>query len=141
MKPFPDCSCTWDQLVRGKTVEAVLPLKEQTGSPRSFAPMDRSSWRPSRRAEPYELGEALPSRPGVPENPRRPMPGTTGLRKKTKMRTRTARLENILGAIQNNVEQIPELKTGSHSWSRSGSEQSPAKTCSRSFSQGLFEGE
>ena len=62
-------------------------------------------------AEPYELGEALQaSRRYLEPTHREAYVGYDQLVKKDKEAQRSARLENILGAIRNNMEQIPELK-------------------------------
>ncbi|MFZ1763580.1 MAG: hypothetical protein WAT99_11905, partial [Nitrospira sp.] len=60
---------------------------------------------------PYELGEALQVGRSYLE-PKHPEAyiGYDQLLKKDKDAQRAARLENILGAIRNNMEQIPELK-------------------------------
>ena len=110
MKAFPGLLRNWEQLT-GKTVEAVLPLKSKSGSAAlictdgSFVVVSPLSM------EPYELGEALQVGRGYLE-PTHPeaYAGYDHLLKKDKDAQRTARLENILGAIRNNVEQIPELK-------------------------------
>ena len=64
-----------------------------------------------RLTEPYELGEALQAARSYlePKHPEAYL-GYDQLLKKDKDAQRTARLENILGAIRNNMEQIPELK-------------------------------
>ena len=110
MKAFPGLLRTWDQLI-GKTVEIVLPLKSKTGSAAVICTDGSFIVVPLLCAEPYELGEALQAGRGYLE-PKHPeaYAGYDRLLKKDQEAQRTARLENILGAIQNNVEQIPELK-------------------------------
>ena len=110
MKAFPGLLRSWDQLV-GKTVDVVLPLKSKTGSAALICTDGSFVVVPLLSAEPYELGEALQAGREYLE-PKHPeaYAGYDRLLKKDRDAQRTARLENILGAIQNNVEQIPELK-------------------------------
>ena len=110
MKAFPGLLHHWEQLA-GKTVEAVLPLKSKAGSAALICNDGSFVVVPALSAEPYELGEALQAGRGHLES-RHPeaYTGFDHLLKKDKQAQRTARLENILGAIRNNVEQIPELK-------------------------------
>ncbi len=110
LKAFPGLLHNWDQLA-GKTVEAVLPLKSKAGSAALVCKDGSFVVVPVLSAEPYELGEALQAGRGYLE-PRHPEAYAEydRLLKKDKEAQRTARLENILGAIRNNVERIPELK-------------------------------
>ncbi|ULA57900.1 MAG: hypothetical protein LZF60_10018 [Nitrospira sp.] len=110
MKAFPGLLRSWDQLI-GKTVEAVLPLKSKTGSAAVICTDGSFVVVPLLSPEPYELGEALQAGRAYLE-PKHPeaYAGYDHLLKKDQEAQRTARMENILGAIQNNVEQIPELK-------------------------------
>ena len=110
MKAFPGLLCNWDQLV-GKTVDAFLPLKSKAGSALLVCTDGSFVVAPLLAAEPYELGEALQAGRGHLEPKHgEAYAGYDHLLKKDKEAQRTARLENILGAIRNNVEQIPELK-------------------------------
>lgn len=110
MKAFPGLLHRWEQLA-GKTVEAVMPLKSKSGSAVLICTDGSFAVVPLLAAEPYELGEALQAGRGHLE-PRHPeaYAGYDHMQKKDKDAQRTARLENILGAIRNNMEQIPELK-------------------------------
>jgi hypothetical protein len=110
MKAFPGLLHHWEQLA-GKTVEAVMPLKSKSGSAVLICTDGSFMVAPLLVAAPYELGEALQTGRGYLE-PRHPeaYAGYDRLQKKDKDAQRTARLENILGAIRNNMEQIPELK-------------------------------
>ena len=110
MKAFPGLLRHWEQLA-GKTVEAVTPLKSKAGAAALICTDGSFVVLPPLTAEPYELGEALQAGRSYLE-PRHPeaYAGYDQLLKKDQDAQRTARLENILGAIRNNMEQIPELK-------------------------------
>jgi hypothetical protein len=110
MKAFPGLLRSWDQLI-GKTVEVVLPLKSKTGSTALICSDGSFLVAQPLSPEPYELGEALQvGRQYLQPNHAEAYAGYDRLVEKDRDAQRTARLENILGAIQNNVEQIPELK-------------------------------
>ena len=110
MKAFPGLLRHWEALA-GKTVEAVTPLKSKAGAAALICTDGSFVVLPPPSAEPYELGEALQAGRSYLE-PKHPEAyiGYDQLLKKDKDAQRTARLENILGAIRNNMEQIPELK-------------------------------
>lgn len=110
MKRFPGLLAAWEQ-TRGKTIEAVKPLRAKPeaavlvftdGSFTIAAPI---------RPEPAELGDGLAAARAELE-PRHQAAYTEWDRlvRKDREALRTARAEKILGAIQNNLEQIPELK-------------------------------
>ena len=110
MKAFPGLLNAWDQLT-GKTVETVVPLKSKAGSAALICTDGSFVVVPLLSPEPYELGEALQ----VGRASLEPKHGAAyaeydQLLKKDKEAQRTARLENILGAIRNNANQRPELK-------------------------------
>ncbi len=110
MKAFPGLLHTWDQLI-GKTVERVLPLKSKSGSAALLCTDGSFLVVPALSPEPYELGEALQvGRAYLEPAHSEAYAGYDQLLKKDKEAQRTARLENILGAIRNNAEQLPELK-------------------------------
>ncbi len=110
MKRFPGLLAAWEQ-TRGKTVEAVKPLKTKPdaavlvfsdGSFTVAAPI---------RPEPHELGDGLAvARPELEPRQSEAYTELDRLVRKDKEALRAARAEKILGAIQNNLEQIPELK-------------------------------
>ena len=110
MKAFPGLLRHWEALA-GKTVEAVTPLKSKAGAAALICTDGSFVVLPPLTTEPYELGEALQAGRSYLE-PKHPAAyiGYDQLLKKDKDAQRTARLENILGAIRNNMEQIPELK-------------------------------
>lgn len=110
LKAFPGFLHNWEELV-GKTVEAVTPLKSKIGAAAVVFTDGSLIVAPALTAEPYQLGEALQaSRRHLEPNHREAYAVYDQLVKKDNDAQRTARLENILGAIRNNMEQIPELK-------------------------------
>lgn len=110
MKRFPGLLHSWDSLA-GKTVEAVIELKSKTGSAVVIFTDGSFTVLPHPSTEPYELGEALTvARQYLEPKHREAYAEHDRLVKKDKDAQKSARLSNILGAIQNNVDQIPELK-------------------------------
>jgi hypothetical protein len=110
LKAFPGFLQNWEELV-GKTVEAVTPLKSKIGAAAVVFTDGSLIVAPALTAEPYQLGEALQaSRHHLEPKHREAYALYDQLVKKDKDAQRTARLENILGAIRNNMAQIPELK-------------------------------
>jgi len=110
MKRFPGLLHSWDSLA-GKTVEAVIELKSKTGSAVVVFTDGSFTVIPPPSTEPYELGEALiAARQYLEPKHREAYAEHDRLVEKDKDAQKSARLSNILGAIQNNVDQIPELK-------------------------------
>jgi hypothetical protein len=110
MNAFPGLLHRWEQLI-GKTVEVVTPLKSKTGAASLICTDGSFVVAPPLAAEPYELNEALQvGRRHLEPRHRDAYVGYDYLLQKDKDAQRSARLENILGAIRNNMEQIPELK-------------------------------
>ncbi|WP_447980300.1 hypothetical protein [Candidatus Nitrospira bockiana] len=110
MKRFPGLTLTWDALA-GKTVQSVTPLPSKPGAAVLVFQDGSFTVVPPLAPEPWELTEALTAARAVLE----PRHGEAfaeydRLVRADKEALRTARLEKILGAIQNNLEQIPELK-------------------------------
>jgi hypothetical protein len=110
MKQFPGLLGSWEAM-KGKTIEAVIPLKLKQGAAAIIFTDGTFTVAPPMATEPYELGETLTIGRSVLE----PKHGDAyreydRLAKKDKDALRQARLEKILGAIENNLEQIPELK-------------------------------
>ena len=110
MKGFPGLLGSWEAL-KGKTIEAVIPLKSKQGAAAIICSDGTFTVAPPMAVEPYELGETLTVARAFLE----PKHGTAyreydRLAKKDKDALRQARLEKIIGAIENNLEQIPELK-------------------------------
>ena len=110
MKAFPGLILAWDKLA-GKTVELTAPLPSRLGG--VVLVFDDGSFvvAPPLSPEPWELTEALAAaRPALEPAHRDAYAEYDRLARLDKEALRSARLEKILGAIQNNLEQIPELK-------------------------------
>jgi hypothetical protein len=110
MKQFPGLLGSWETL-KGRTIEAVIPLKGKQGAAAIICTDGTFTVAPPMATEPYELGETLTVGRSILE----PKHGDAyreydRLAKIDKDALREARLEKILGAIENNLEQIPELK-------------------------------
>jgi hypothetical protein len=110
MKQFPGLLGSWEAM-KGKTIEAVIPLKLKQGAAAIIFTDGTFTVAPPMAMEPYELGETLTVGRSILE----PKHGDAyreydRLAKIDKDALREARLEKILGAIENNLEQIPELK-------------------------------
>ena len=110
MKQFPGLLGSWETL-KGRTIEAVIPLKGRQGAAAIICSDGTFTVAPPMMTEPYELGETLTAGRSFLE----PKHGEAyreydRLAKKDKDALKQARLEKIIGAIENNLEQIPELK-------------------------------
>ena len=110
MKQFPGLLGNWEALA-DKTIKAVIPLKGKQGAAVLVFTDGTFTIVPPMAPEPYELGEALTVARALLE----PAHQTAyieydRLAKKDKDVLMSARADKILGAIQNNLEQIPELK-------------------------------
>lgn len=110
MKQFPGLLGNWEALEE-KTIKGVIPLKGKRGAAVLVCTDGSFTIVPPMSPEPYELGEALTVARALLE----PTHQTAyveydRLAKKDKDALMSARADNILGAIQNNLEQIPELK-------------------------------
>ncbi len=107
---FPGLLLSW-QACEGKTVRAVLPL---TGKPGAMVIVfaDASfTIVPPLTPEPWAIGQALvDARAHLESAHRTAYEEYDRLAQKDREALRNARLEKILGAIHNNLEQIPELK-------------------------------
>lgn len=107
---FPGLVLTWNAC-EGKTIQHIIPLTGKPGaavivfSDASFTVV------PPLAPEPWALGQALiDARVHLEPAHQTAYVEYDRLAKKDKEALRAARLEKILGAIQNNLEQIPELK-------------------------------
>ncbi len=110
MKAFPGLSLTWEQM-RGKTIEAVAPLPSKAGAAVLVFGDGSFTIAPPLAPEPAELREGLmAARQSLEPMYREAYAEYDRLARIDSEATRSARLENILGAIHNNLEQIPELK-------------------------------
>ena len=110
MKRFPGLTLSWEQ-AQGKTIETVTPLSSKPGAAVLVFSDGSFTVSPPLEPEPWELGNGLNVARRVlePKHPEAYKEYDQLVRKDTEA-MRTARLEKILGAIQNNLEQIPELK-------------------------------
>lgn len=110
MKQFPGLTTAWDQ-VRGKTVEAVTPLPTKPDAAVLVFKDGTFAVVPPLAPEPWDLGEGLGAARSLLEAKHQEAYSEYDrLVRQDQEALRAARLEKILGAIQNNLEQIPELK-------------------------------
>ena len=110
MKQFPGLHLSWNAL-EGKTLEAVAPLTGKAGAAVLVCTDGSFVIAPPIAPEPWELGEGLRAARKALE-PKHPAAYAEydRLADLDKEALRAARLEKIIGAIENNLEQIPELK-------------------------------
>ena len=110
MKQFPGLLGNWEVL-EGKTIKAVIPLKGKQGAAVLVCTDGSFTIVPAMAPEPYELGEALVvARTLLEPAHRTAYVEYDRLVKKDRDALKSARVDKILGAIQNNLEQHPELK-------------------------------
>ncbi|GMV48822.1 MAG: hypothetical protein NBKEAIPA_03589 [Nitrospirae bacterium] len=110
MKAFPGLLTQWHELA-GKTLATVTPLKGKAGSSLLICTDGSFVVAPPLTVEPHLLGEALHTgRLQLEARHSAAYLQYDRLIEQDKAAQRSARLENILGAIRNNMEQIPELK-------------------------------
>lgn len=110
MKRFPGLATAWDQ-VRGKTVEAIAPLPTKPGAAVLVFNDGAFVVAPPLVPEPWDLGEGLgAARSFLEAKHQEAYAEYDRLVRRDQEARHAARLEKILGAIQNNLEQIPELK-------------------------------
>jgi diglucosylglycerate octanoyltransferase len=110
MKQFPGLLGSWEAMT-GKTIKAVTPLKGKQGAAVLVCTDGTFTIVPAMASEPYELGEALAvARTLLEPAHQAAYVEYDRLVKKDKDALKSARVEKILGAIQNNLEQHPELK-------------------------------
>ncbi|HSF68027.1 MAG TPA: hypothetical protein VLA67_11440 [Nitrospiraceae bacterium] len=110
MKQFPGLLGNWDALA-GKTIKAVIPLKGKQGAAVLVCTDGTFTIVPPMAPEPYELGEALKEARSLLEPVHQAAyKEYDRLLKRDKDALKSARVEKILGAIHNNLEQLPELK-------------------------------
>ncbi len=110
MKAFPGLLGDWESLT-GKTVESVILLKGKQGAAAIVFTDGTFTVAPPMGAEPYELGETLHAARALLEGKhQKAYVEYDRLVKKDRDALKAARLEKIIGAIENNLAQIPELK-------------------------------
>ena len=110
MKQFPGLLGSWEALA-GKTIKAIIALKGKQGAAVLVCTDGTFTIVPPMAPEPYELGEALAvARTILEPTHQAAYVEYDRLVKKDRDALRSARVEKILGAIHNNLEQMPELK-------------------------------
>ena len=110
MKQFPGLLGNWEALTE-KTIKAVIPLKGKQGAAVLVCTDGAFAIVSPMAPEPYELGEALAvARTLLEPAHRTAYVEYDRLVKQDKDALKSARVDKILGAIQNNLEQHPELK-------------------------------
>ncbi len=109
-KQFPGLTLDWKACER-KTVQTVIPLTGKQGAAVVVFTDGSFTVVPPLNPEPWELGQALvDARAQLEPTHQTAYAEYDRLAKKDKDALKSARLEKIVGAIQNNLEQIPELK-------------------------------
>jgi hypothetical protein len=109
-KQFPGLTLDWKACV-SKTIETVIPLTGKPGATVIVFTDGSFTVAPLLAPEPWELGQALlDARKYLEPKHQEAYRNYDRLMMKDKEALRSARLEKIIGAIQNNLEQIPELK-------------------------------
>jgi hypothetical protein len=109
-KEFPGLTLDW-KACEGKTVQAVIPLTGRQGAAVVVFTDGSFTVVPPLAPEPWELGQALiDARAHLETKHTAAYVEYDRLAKKDKDALKSARLEKIVVAIQNNLEQIPELK-------------------------------
>lgn len=110
MRQFPGLAMGWPETA-GKTIQAVAPLPSKAGAAVLVFSDGAFVVAPPVAPEPWELTEALgAARPHLEARHPAAFAEYDRLVRQDKEALRTARLEKILGAIQNNLAEIPELK-------------------------------
>lgn len=110
MKQFPGLLLAWSQ-THGKTIETVVPLSSRKDAAVLVFSDGTFAVAPPPAPEPWDLTEALTAARSVLEpKHREDYAEYDRLVKQDKEALRAARLEKILGAIQNNLDRLPELK-------------------------------
>ena len=110
IKQFPGLTLDW-KACEGKTLQAVIPLTGRQGAMGIVFTDGSFTVVPPLAPEPWELGQALvDARAQLEPKHNAAYVEYDQLSKKDNDALKSARLEKIVGAIQNNLEQIPELK-------------------------------
>ncbi len=110
MKHFPGLIAVWEA-TSGKTIEAIRPLSSKPSAAVLVFSDGTFAVVPALRPEPWELAEGLAAaRPLLEPRHKEAYAEYDRLARKDKDALRRARMEKIVGAIQNNLEHIPELK-------------------------------
>lgn len=107
---FPGLILDW-KVCEGKVISAVISLSGKPGAAVVVFTDGSFTVVPPLMPEPWALGQALvDARDQLEPAHQAAYEEYDRLATKDKEASRTARLEKILGAIHNNLEQIPELK-------------------------------
>ena len=110
MKQFPGLLGHWEAMT-GKTIKAVIALKSKQGASAVIFTDGTFTVAPPMLTEPYELGETLEAaRAHLEPKHGHAYAEYDRLVKQDKDALKSARADKIIGAIENNLEQIPELK-------------------------------
>ena len=110
LKQFPGLVHTWEE-IQGQTVQSVIPLKSNSKFSVLVLSNGNFTIAHAPETEPKYLREGIETaRPTLEPLHSEAFAQYSVLADRDNEATRTARLENILGAIHNNLEQIPELK-------------------------------
>ncbi len=109
-KQFPGLLLDWPSCT-GKTIQSVTPLTGKPGAAVIVFIDATFTVVPPLAPEPWALGQALiDARPHLEPAHQAAYAEYDRLAKKDKDALKSARLEKIVGAIENNLDQIPELK-------------------------------
>ena len=110
MKQFPGLLESWKETA-GKTIKAIVPLKSKPEEVVVIFSDGSFVLAPAHVPEPWELTDGLTEARSVLEpSHREAYAEHDRLTAKDRDATRAARTDKIIGAIQNNLEQIPDLK-------------------------------
>ena len=110
MKQFPGLVFSWEQ-VAGKTIESVTPLPSRPGYATLVFTDGSFLVAPVLNTQPGEIGEGLTTaRAALKGKHPGPYKEYERLAKRDKEATRTAKADKIIGAIRNNLDEIPDLK-------------------------------
>lgn len=110
LKKFPGLLHTWDEAM-GQTIQSVTPLMSDAKIVVIEFTNGYFTLAHAPEVEPKYLREGIETaRPTLEQVHPEAFAHYDVLAGRDKEATRTARLENILGAIHNNVKEIPELK-------------------------------
>lgn len=109
-RQFPGLVLDWNSCA-DKTIRSVIPLTGKPGAAVIVFTDGSFTVVPPLAPEPWALGQALvDARVQLEPTHQAAYAEYDRLAKRDKDALRSARLEKILGAIHNNLEQIPELK-------------------------------
>lgn len=109
-KQFPGLTLDW-RSCEGKSIQAVVPLSAKQGAAVIVFADGSFTIVPQLAPEAWEFGQALiDAREQLEPKHQAAYAEYDRLAKKDKDALKSARADKIIGAIENNLEQIPELK-------------------------------